>query len=82
MLVSLDAGDYRIAEELGFELIGVTEPTCHWSRVHSHGTTEDVIQWTDATVEEVTEMQSNDYARVYDSGCLVWSKSAGRTAEQ
>ena len=82
MLVSLDAGDYRIAEELGFELIGVTEPTCHWSRVHSHGTTEDVIQRPDETAAEATEMQSNDYARVYDAGYLVWSKPAGRTAEQ
>lgn len=82
MLVSLDAGDCRIAEELGFELIGVTEPTCHWSRVHSHGTTEDVIQRIDETAAEAAEMQSNDYARVYDSGCLVWSKPAGGTAEQ
>lgn len=82
MLVSLDAGDCRIAEELGFELIGVTEPTCHWSRVHSHGITEDVIQRIDETAAEAAEMQANDYARVYDSGCLVWSKSAGRTAEQ
>lgn len=82
MRISLDTGDYRIAEELGFELVGVTEPTCHWSRVHSHETTEDIVQWTDETAEEVTEMQSNDYARVYDSGYLVWSKSVGRTAEQ
>lgn len=82
MLVSLDAGDYRIAEELGFELIGVTEPTCHWSRVHSHGTTEDVIQRPDETAAEAAEMQANDYARVYDSGCLVWSKPDGSTAEQ
>lgn len=81
MLVSLDAGDCRIAEELGFELIGVTEPTCHWSRVHSHGT-EDVIQRIEETAAEAGEMQANDYARVYDSGCLVWSKPAGSTAEQ
>lgn len=82
MLVSLDAGDYRIAEGLGFELIGVMEPTCHWSRVHSHGATEDVIQRIDEIAEEAAEMQANDYARVYDAGCLVWSKSAGRTAER
>lgn len=82
MRVSLDAGDYRIAEELGFELIGVTEPTCHWSRAHSHETTEDIVQWKDETAEAAAEMQSNDYVRVYDSGYLVWSKSAGHTAEQ
>lgn len=82
MLVSLDAGDYRIAEELGFELVGVTEPTCHWSRVHSHETTEDVIQRPDETAADVAEMQANDYARVYDSGYLVWSKPAGSTAGQ
>ena len=82
MLVSLDAGDYRIAEELGFELVGVTEPTCHWSRVHSHETTEDVIQRPDETAAEAAEMQANDYARVYDAGYLVWSKPAGRAEEQ